>query len=312
MLSFDQREGFIWFDGAPKPWRNCRIHVLTHGLHYASAVFEGERAYEGHVFRARDHGRRMALSAEIMGMTLPFEAAELDEAVLETLAANGLRDAYIRRIAWRGSEQLGVSAARATIHTAIACWEWPRYFSTDLQEQGLRLTWARYRRPSPVTAPCHAKAAGLYMINTIAKHEAEAAGFDDALMLDWRGYVAEATGANVFFIRGNELHSPRPDCFLDGITRQTVIELARQRGAAIFERHIEPCEIEGFEACFLTGSAAEVSPVMAVGDTAFVGAPLAATLTRDYGELVRSGQTTDQPMPGAQPFENVDSNRPRF
>ncbi|MCG8543900.1 MAG: branched-chain amino acid aminotransferase [Alphaproteobacteria bacterium] len=288
MTPFDRRDGWIWKDGALVPWRACQAHVLTHGLHYASAVIEGERAYDGCVFRLREHGGRLAQSAEIMNMDLPFGPRLLDDAVLETLDANGLREAYIRRIAWRGSEQLGVSAPDNAVHVAIACWPWTHYFAGDAQERGLCLTWGRYRRPSPKTAPCHAKATGLYMINTLSKELAEADGFDDALMLDWRGFVAEATGANVFFVRDGALYTPPPECFLDGITRRTVMALARERGVPVYERYILPVDIDGFEGCFLTGTAAEVTPVTALDEHIFGIPPLVRALMQDYRDLVRA------------------------
>ena len=285
MTPFDRRDGWIWLDGALRPWREARLHVLSHGLHYASAVFEGERAYGGRVFRLANHGRRLVRSAEIMDLGLPHTAARLDEAVLETLEANGLTEAYVRRVAWRGSEQMGVAARQAKVHVAIAAWDWPG--DPDAARHGLSLTWARYRRPPPDSLPWQAKAAGLYMVNTLSKHHAQSAGHDDAMLLDWRGYIAEATGANVFFLRGRQLHTPVPDCFLGGITRQAIILLARARGLEVFERQIKPAEIARFEGCFLTGSAAEILPVTALGAQRFpVPEPL-RRLMADYAELVR-------------------------
>ena len=285
MTPFDRRDGWIWLDGALRPWREARLHVLSHGLHYASAVFEGERAYGGRVFRLANHGRRLVRSAEIVDLGLPHTAARLDEAVLETLEANGLTEAYVRRVAWRGSEQMSVAARQAKVHVAIAAWDWPG--DPVAARHGLSLTWAPYRRPPPDSLPWQAKAAGLYMVNTLSKHDAEAAGHDDAMLLGWRGYIAEATGANVFFLRGRQLHTPVPDCFLDGITRQTVILLARARGLEVFERQIKPAEIARFEGCFLTGSAAEILPVTALGAQRFAIPEPLRRLMADYAELVR-------------------------
>ena len=228
--AFDQRDGFIWMNGALIPWRDARVHVLTHGLHYASSVFEGERAYAGAIFKLREHTERLIYSAKELGFEIPYTVDEIDAACSETLEANGLVDGYLLTVAWRGSEMMGVSAQNNRINLAIAAWEWPSYFDPEERLKGIRLDMADYRRPSPETAPCHAKAAGLYMICTLSKHAAESKGYADALMLDWRGRVAEATGANVFFVDKGVLHTPEPDCFLDGITRRTVMDLARARG----------------------------------------------------------------------------------
>lgn len=264
MLPMDQRDGVIWLDGELVPWREARIHVLSHGLHYASAVFEGERVYGGRVFRLADHGRRLLRSCAIMDMACPYGAPVLDRAARAVVEANGIENGYLRRIAWRGAEQLGVAAPATRIHVAIAVWPWPRYFTGEAG-QGLRLVIGDWRRPPPDTAPVLAKASCLYAIGTLAKHAAERAGCHDALLLDWRGRVTEATGANVFFIKDHVLHTPVPDVFLDGITRQTVIGLARGRGLEVVERVITPDELGSFEACFLTGTAAEVAPVQQIG-----------------------------------------------
>jgi branched-chain amino acid aminotransferase len=281
---FDDRDGHIWFDGALVPWRDANVHVLTHAMHYASAVFEGQRAYGGEIFALDAHSRRLLRSAEILGFAIPWSAEEINAACRETLAASGLSDAYMRPIAWRGSEQMGVAAPHAKIHLAISCWEWGAYFGEEALMKGLRLEIAPWRRPAPYTAPTASKAAGLYMICTLSKHHATDHGYDDALMLDWRGQVAEGTGANVFFVKDGALHTPVPDCFLDGITRQTVIELARGRGIPVHERAIWPEDLEGFEQCFLTGSAAEVTPVGSIGPWRFeVGA-----MTRDLMAAYRS------------------------
>ena len=284
--TFDNRDGFIWFDGALRPWRDANVHVLTHAMHYASAVFEGMRCYGGNVFALSEHSQRLIDSARILGFTIPWSREEIDAAVNETVAANGLTNAYVRPIAWRGSEQMGVSAQRTKPHLAIACWEWGAYFGPEALAKGLRLTIAPWRRPAPYTAPTKSKAAGLYMICTLSKHAAEDAGYNDALMLDWRGQVAEATGANVFFLKDNVLHTPTPDCFLDGITRRTVIKLARRRNIEIVERTIWPEELESFEQAFLTGSAAEVTPLAEIGPWRFEVGALTQSLAKDYSDHV--------------------------
>ena len=284
--AFDQRDGSIWMNGALIPWTNARVHVLTHGLHYASSVFEGERAYAGAIFKLREHTERLVYSAKELGFEIPYTVDEIDAACVETLEANGLADGYLRPVAWRGSEMMGVSAQNNRINLAIAAWEWPSYFDPEQRLKGIRLDMAEYRRPSPETAPCHAKAAGLYMICTLSKHAAESKGYADALMLDWRGRVAEATGANVFFVDNNVLHTPEPDCFLDGITRRTVIELARARGLEIVERAIMPDEMENFSECFITGTAAEVTPVSEIGPYKFTPGDISINLLNDYLALV--------------------------
>ena len=284
--AFDQRDGSIWMNGALIPWRDARVHVLTHGLHYSSSVFEGERAYAGAIFKLREHTERLVYSAKELGFEIPYTVDEIDAACVETLEANGLADGYLRPVAWRGSEMMGVSAQNNHINLAIAAWEWPSYFDPEERLKGIRLDMAEYRRPSPETAPCHAKAAGLYMICTLSKHAAESKGYADALMLDWRGRVAEATGANVFFVNNNVLHTPEPDCFLDGITRRTVIELARARGLEIVERAIMPDEMENFSECFITGTAAEVTPVSEIGPYKFTPGDISINLLNDYLALV--------------------------
>ena len=281
-VPFDQLDGQIWFNGEFVDWKDAKIHVLTHGLHYASAVFEGERAYGGEVYKLREHSQRLISSAEILGFKLPYGLEEIEAATNATLARSGLVDAYVRPIAWRGSENMGVAAPNNTIHMAIAVWEWPSYFSPAEKLKGIRLTWARYRRPDPLTIPCKSKAAGLYMICTLSKHQAEAGGYNDALMLDWRGQVAEATGANIFFVKDGVIHTPIPDCFLDGITRRTVIELAKRRGYQVVERVIMPEELSDFSECFLTGSAAEVTPVSEIGPYRFTPSTICETLMNDY------------------------------
>ncbi len=285
LIPYDARDGYIWMDGELVPWREARLHVLSHGLHYASCVFEGERAYRGKIFKLREHTRRLLDSGRMLGFELPFGLEELEAASREVVRANGLSDCYLRPVAWRGSEQMGVSAQKTRIHVAIAAWEWGAYY------QDLRLTAAIFRRPSPETAPVHAKAAGLYMICTLSKHAAEAKGFGDALMLDYRGYVAETTGANIFLVLNGGLHTPIPDCFLNGITRQTVIELARRRGIPVIERHILPEELRDAQEVFVTGTAAEITPVRAIDDITYQVGPITSALMEDFGALTRGELT---------------------
>jgi branched-chain amino acid aminotransferase len=281
-LSFDQRDGFIWYDGALVPWADAKLHVLSHGLHYGSCVFEGERAYGGEIFKCTEHSERLIRSAEYLDMQLPYSAAEIDAAKRLVLDRNGQPEAYIRPVAWRGSEMMGVSAQQNKIHLAIASWEWPSYFDPVQRLKGIRLDLAEYRRPDPATAPCRSKAAGLYMICTVSKHKAERKGYADALMLDWQGRVAECTGANVFFVQDGKIHTPIADCFLDGITRQTVIALARRRGFEVIERRIMPDELEDFSECFITGTAAEVTAVSEIAQWNFNPGGITQQLMDDY------------------------------
>jgi branched-chain amino acid aminotransferase len=283
---FDQREGWIWYDGQLVPWKDAKLHVLSHALHYASSVFEGERAYEGVIFKSTEHSERLRKSAEILDFEIPYSVAEIDAAKRLVLERNGRKDAYLRSVAWRGSEMMGVSAQHNTIHLAVASWEWPSYFDPAEKMKGIRLDLAEYRRPDPATAPSTAKASGLYMICTISKHRAERKGYADALMLDWQGRVAECTGANVFFIRDGVLHTPVADCFLDGITRRTVIDLARRRGFEVEERRILPDELATFNECFITGSAAEVTPVSEIGPYRFTPGNMTRVLMEDYSDEV--------------------------
>lgn len=260
-VPFDKLEGKIWYNGEFVEWKDAQVHVLTHGLHYASSVFEGQRAYGGKVFKLTEHTERLHKSAEILGFEIPYSVEEINNACDELIKMQGFTDAYMRPIAWRGSEMMGISAQKNKINLAIAAWEWPSYFDPELIKKGIRLNIAQYRRPDPRTAPIASKAAGLYMICTVSKHAAEAQGYHDALMLDYRGQVAEATGANIFFIKDGVIHTPVPDCILDGITRRTVIDIARSQGIEVIERPIMPEEMADFSECFITGTAAEVTPV---------------------------------------------------
>ncbi len=286
-LPFDQRDGDIWLNGEFVPWSSAQLHVLSHALHYAPSVFEGERAYGGQIFKLREHTERLFRSAEFLDMTIPYTVDEIDNACKALLARQGLQDAYVRPVAWRGSEMMGVSAQTTKINVAIAIWEWPSYFDAEQRLKGIRLDMAKWRRPDPATIPCEAKAAGLYMICTLSKHAAERKGYADALMLDYRGRVAEATGANVFFVKDGELHTPTPDCFLNGITRQTVIDLARTRQIKVNERVIMPEEMATFEECFIVGTAAEVTPVSEIGPYSFTVGDITTTLMNDYTNVVQ-------------------------
>ncbi|MBQ0821011.1 branched-chain amino acid aminotransferase [Microvirga terrae] len=284
---FDQRDGWIWYDGQIVPWKDAQLHVLSHGLHYGSSVFEGERAYGGEIFKSTEHSERLKKSAQILDFEIPYTVAEIDAAKRLVLEKNGQKDAYLRPVAWRGSEMMGVAAQDNRIHLAIASWEWPSYFDPAQKMKGIRIDMAEYRRPDPATAPSAAKAAGLYMICTISKHKAERKGYADALMLDWQGRVAECTGANVFFIRDGVVHTPIADCFLDGITRRTVIDLAKRRGFGVEERRIMPEELSSFNECFITGTAAEVTPVSEIGPYRFQPGNMTRVLLEDYSAEVQ-------------------------
>lgn len=287
LLSFDDRDGKIWFNGRLVEWRDAQIHVLSHGLHYGSCVFEGERVYNGEIFKLREHTQRLFKSAEYLGFEIPFTMDEIDDACRATVAAQGFTDSYIRPVVWRGSEMMGVSAQESKINVAIAVWEWPSYFDPEERARGIRLDISKWRRPSPDTIPCFSKAAGLYMICTLSKHEAESKGYADALMYDYRGLIAEATGANIFFVKDGKLHSPKPDCFLDGITRQSVIEIAHKHKIEVIDRAIKPEEMADFEQCFITGTAAEVTPVAEIGPYSFESGRITRTLMEDFDRLIR-------------------------
>ena len=288
--SYHDRDGEIWFDGQLVPWRQANLHILTHAMHYASAVFEGERGYGGEIFKLEEHTDRLIEGAGIMDFEIPYSADEINQACRDVMVANNLTDCYVRPIAWRGSEMMGVSAQKNTIHLAIAAWDWGSYFDPVERLKGIKLAIAKYRRPDPACAPVRAKAAGLYMICTIEKHRAEKAGFADALMYDWRGQIAECTGANVFFVKDGVIHTPTPDCFLDGITRRTVIGLADARQIKVVERAIMPEELSSFSECFLTGTAAEVTPVSQIGPHEFTPGEISKTLLNDYMAAVQPKQ----------------------
>jgi branched-chain amino acid aminotransferase len=286
VLPFDQRDGFIWMNGALVPWKDAKLHVLSHGLHYASCCFEGERAYGGVIYKTREHSERFKASAQLLDFEIPYSLEELDAAKALVVAKNGFQSCYVRPVAWRGSEMMAVAAQHATINVAIAAWDWPSMFDMEAKMKGIRLDIADYRRPDPMTAPCHSKAAGLYMICTISKHRAERKGYADAMMLDWQGRVAECTGANILFTKDGEIRTPIADCFLNGITRQTVIGLARARGIVVNERRIMPEDLAGFEECFVCGTGAEVTPVSEIGPYKFVPGAISRALIEAYSAEV--------------------------
>ena len=285
---YDDRDGKIWFDGNFVDWRDANVHVLTHAMHYASSVFEGERAYNGKIFKSVEHSERFKKSANLIDFEIPYTVEEIENAKYQALEKNGLSDAYVRAFAWRGAgEDMGVASSRNPVRVAVAVWSWGNYYG-DAKFKGAKLDIAKWRRPDPATAPSQAKAAGLYMIATMSKHAAEDKGCSDAMMFDYRGYVAEATGANMFFVKDGEVHTPKPDAFLNGITRQTVIDLLKKNGISVIERHITPDELEGFEQCWLTGTAAEVTPVGQIGDYSFEVGALTKEISESYDKLVRS------------------------
>lgn len=284
---YDDRDGKIWLDGNFVDWRDANVHVLTHAMHYASSVFEGERAYNGKIFKSVEHSERFKKSANLIDFEIPYTVEEIENAKYQALEKNGLSDAYVRAFAWRGAgEDMGVASSRNPVRVAVAVWSWGNYYG-DAKFKGAKLDIAKWRRPDPATAPSQAKAAGLYMIATMSKHAAEDKGCSDAMMFDYRGYVAEATGANMFFVKDGEVHTPKPDAFLNGITRQTVIDLLKKKGISVIERHIMPDELEGFEQCWLTGTAAEVTPVGQIGDYTFEVGALTKEISESYDRLVR-------------------------
>jgi branched-chain amino acid aminotransferase len=290
ILPFDNRDGTIWMNGELTPWRDATTHVLNHGLHYGGAVFEGERVYNGKVFELEEHGERLKKSAELLDFSLPYTPAQLNDAVMQVVRAQKIENGYVRRLAWRGSEMMAISAQHNSIHCMIAAWEWPNmYKASGVKAEGIKMQTAKWKRPSPETAPCASKAAGLYMICTMSKHAAERAGCHDALMLDWRGYIAEATGANIFLVMDNgEIHTPLPDCFLDGITRRTVIGLLKDKGHKVVERHIQPEELANVKEVFLTGTAAEVTLVQSIDAQEFELGEVGAWVKQAYADLVRA------------------------
>ncbi|MGQ0741387.1 MAG: branched-chain amino acid aminotransferase [Alphaproteobacteria bacterium] len=294
IIPFDQRDGQLWFDGKFVPWRDARTHVLTHGLHYASSVFEGVRMYNGRVFKLEEHTQRLFESARILDMKIPFGEDEINRACVAACEVQGLKDAYIRPVVYRGSEMMSVAAPFAKIHVAIAAWQWDSYFHPNEKMKGIRMNMSEWRRPAPDTIPWKSKAAGLYMICTLSKHAAEAAGYHDSLMLDYRGLVAEATGANIFFAKDGKLHTPVPDCFLDGITRRTVIALAKARQIPVIERQIKPEELPDFEECFLCGTAAEVTPVREIAPRTYTPGPICEAMMNDYADEVRRAATIEK------------------
>jgi branched-chain amino acid aminotransferase len=287
IVPFDKREGWIWLDGRLVPWRDAQVHVLTHGLHYASSIFEGERAYSGRIYKLEEHTARLFESARILGMKIPYTEEEINAACRQVVEAQGFADAYIRPVVFRGSEQMSVAAPHSSTRVAIAAWQWPSYFDPAEKMKGIRLTISDWKRPSPETAPYKAKAAGLYMICTLSKHKAEDEGYNDALMYDYRGLIAEATGANVFFVDDGKLVTPTADCFLDGVTRRSIMALARARQIPVVEKHIAPDELTRFSECFLTGTAAEVTPVREIGPHRFTPGRITETMMSDYMEEVR-------------------------
>jgi branched-chain amino acid aminotransferase len=287
-IPYDKREGKIWFNGEVIDWKDAKLHVLTHGLHYGSCVFEGERVYNGEIFKLQEHTDRLIYSAKRMGFEIPYSASDINKACNEIIKIQNVKNGYVRPVAWRGSEMMAISAQKNKIHFAIATWEWGSYFDPKIKENGIKLNISNWRRPAPNTIPWDTKAAGLYMICTLSKHEAEQNGYNDSLMLDHEDFVAEATGANVFFIdeKNMEIHTPTPDCFLDGITRRTIIEIAKNLNFKIVERKIKLEELSKFDSCFLTGTAAEVTPVSQIGDYKFTVSKTIGILFDKYLDIV--------------------------
>ena len=294
LVPYDDRDGVIWFNGELVPWREAVIHICSHALHYASSVFEGERVYSGRAFKLTEHTERLFHSASVLGFEIPYTVDEIDRACCDVIEAQNIDDGYLRPFAWRGAEMMGVSAQHTKVHVAIASWEWPAYFTPEARLEGIKMKISKWRRPAPDTAPTNSKAAGLYMICTLAKHDAEAEGCNDALMLDYRGRIAEATGANLFFVKDGVMHTPIPDCFLDGITRRTVMGLAEARQYKIIERAIMPDELPGFSEAFMTGTAVEVTPIRQIDDYTFQTGEITRNLLADYDALVRAERTAEK------------------
>ena len=288
LLNYADLNGFIFFDGEIVEWKKAKLHVLSHGLHYASSVFEGERSYNKKVFKEIEHTNRLIHSAKSLGFDLPYNLEEIIKIRKMVIDANNISDGYIRPVAWRGSEMMGISAQDNTIHFALAAWEWPSYFSPEAKLKGIKLNISKWKRPDPSTAPVNTKAAGLYMICTLSKHEAERQGFDDSLMLDYRGYIAEATGANIFFVKDEELHTPIADCFLNGITRQTIITIAKEQGINVIEKRIKLQDLKNYQECFVTGTGAEVTPVNQIGDYKFTPGLICKNLIENYTILTKN------------------------
>ena len=294
MIPYDDRDGQIWFDGKLVPWREAKVHFLTHALHYGSGVFEGVRCYGGNIFKLNEHSQRLLEGCKIMDMKITYTLEQINQACIEAVKANKLTDCYLRPLAWRGPEQMGVAAQQTKIHLAVAAWEWPSYFSPEMREKGISVMTSRWRRPAPDMAPVTAKACGLYMICTLSKHEADKAGYTDAIMNDYRGYVAELTGANLFMVKNGELHTPHVDCILNGITRLTVIDLARSLGYKVTERHIKPEELKEGDEFFATGTAAEVTAIGKINDKTYAVGPVTRRIRDEYEKLVRLPPTEMQ------------------
>ncbi len=288
LVPFDQLDGFIWYDGAFVPWKDAKLHVISHGLHYGGCVFEGERAYNGKIFKLREHSQRLVDSAHILDMEMPYTTEQIMQYTQETFEKSGFQYAYVRPLAWRGPEQMGISALHTKTHVAIACWEWATYFTSEAWEKGISLKTSKWRKPAANTAPTASKAAGLYMLGTLTKHEAERAGFHDALVLDYRGYVAESSGANLFMVKNGVLNTPIADCFLNGITRQTVIEMAKGMGIKVEEKVIMPDELLTADEIFVTGTAAEITAVSKIDTTTFNVGPISRALKDAYHDFVRA------------------------
>ena len=288
MIPYDKRSGKIWYNNELVDWQDVKVHVLSHGLHYASCVFEGERVYDGQIFKLEEHTERFFYSAKRMGFQIPYSKEEINKASNQIVSTQNVRNGYVRPVAWRGSEMMAISAQQTKIHVAIATWEWGSYFDPNLKVKGIKLNISNWRRPAPNTIPWDTKAAGLYMICTLSKHEAEAQGFTDSLMLDHEGNIAEATGANIFFKdEKGDLHTPIPDSFLDGITRRTVIEIAKSKNIKVNERKLKPEDMSKFTGCFLTGTAAEITPVSQIAEFNFKVCDTILDLSDSYQQLVR-------------------------